>query len=223
MNSEVSSKTRIAGRLLSILGALALLAVIAAFFFFLGIGKWLVKEDPLQKATAIAVLKGNFPERAVEAAMLYREGYAKEIWLTYTGTEVLKFGVRYPSETDCNLQVLGRLGVPAKAIRVLESPVQNTADELDLIGVALRDVGGESVILVTDKLYTRRLHSLWREIEADRGKAIIHGVTESSDPSWWKTTGGTRQVMHEVFALLNFSFGLPMQTDRPSRRSVARK
>jgi hypothetical protein len=42
-------------RLLAILGALALLVVVTVFFFFLGIGHWLLKEDPRQKAEAIAV------------------------------------------------------------------------------------------------------------------------------------------------------------------------
>jgi hypothetical protein len=61
-------------RLLAILGALALLTVVTVFFFFLGIGHWLVKEDPLQKADAIAVLSGNFTARAMEAAKLYHQG-----------------------------------------------------------------------------------------------------------------------------------------------------
>ena len=48
-------------RLLAILGAVALLAVVTVFFFFLGIGHWLVKEDPLQRADAIAVLSDPYP------------------------------------------------------------------------------------------------------------------------------------------------------------------
>jgi uncharacterized SAM-binding protein YcdF (DUF218 family) len=120
-------------RLLAILGALALLTVVTVFFFFLGIGHWLVKEDPLQKADAIAVLSGNFPARAMEAAKLYHEGFAKEIWLTHPGAlsgRLKQFGVQYPSEADCNYQVLRKQGVPAKAIHILESSILNTADEL---------------------------------------------------------------------------------------------
>ena len=104
-------------RLLAILGALALLAVVTLFFFILGIGHWLVKEDPLQKADAIAVLSGNFPVRAMEAAKLYHEGFAKEIWLTHPGTRsdsLKEFGVRYPSEDDCNYQVLRKAGSSGK-------------------------------------------------------------------------------------------------------------
>ena len=74
----------------------------------LGAGKWLVREDPLEQAAAIAVLSGNIPTRALEAARLYHDGYAKEIWLTHTRTHAggLKvLGIHYP-----RFQRLGTLG-----------------------------------------------------------------------------------------------------------------
>jgi uncharacterized SAM-binding protein YcdF (DUF218 family) len=214
-------------RLLALLGAVALLAVISALFIFLGIGHWLVKEDLLQKADAIAVLSGNSPIRAMEAAALYQAGYAREIWLTHPGTHsdaMKEFGIHYPSEDDCNFQVLRRAGIPAKAIHVLESPVLNTADELDVISSALQDTDGQTVIVVTDKPHTRRVHTLWKEFDADRGIAIVHGVTDDSyDPAhWWKTAGGTQQVIHELLGLVNASAGLPVQSGLRSQRSVAR-
>jgi uncharacterized SAM-binding protein YcdF (DUF218 family) len=49
---------------------------------FLGVGRWLVVEDPLDKAQAIVVLSGGMPMRAREAAKLYNAGYAPQIWLT---------------------------------------------------------------------------------------------------------------------------------------------
>jgi len=212
--------------LLAILGALALLAVVTVFFFFLGIGHWLVKEDPLQKADAIAVLSGNFPARAMEAAKLYHQGYAKEIWLTHPGARsepLRQFGVRYPSEDDCNYQVLRKQGIPAKAIHILESSILNTADELDVISAALRDTGSQSVIVVTDKPHTRRVYTLWKEFDTGRGNAIVHGVSNDYNPSrWWKTPGGTTQVLHEVVGMINLSAGLPVQTGMRLQRSVAK-
>jgi hypothetical protein len=110
---------------------LALLTVVSVFFFFFAIGHWLVKEDPLQKADAIAVLSGNFPARATEAAKLYHEGFAKENLRTHPGAlsgRWKQFGVQYPSEADCNYRVLRKQGVPAKAIHILESSILNTAE-----------------------------------------------------------------------------------------------
>jgi uncharacterized SAM-binding protein YcdF (DUF218 family) len=212
-------------RLLSILGALALLAVVTVFFFFLGIGHWLVKEDPLQKADAIAVWSGNFPARAMEAAKLYHQGYAKEIWLTHPGAHshpLRRFGLRYPSEDDCNYQVLRKQGIPAKAIHILESSILNTADELDVISATLQDTGSQSVIVVTDKPHPRRVYTLWKEFDAGRGNAIVHGVSNDYNPSrWWKSPGGTTQVLHEVLGMINASAGLPLQTGIRLQRSMA--
>src|ERR1700687_1952521 len=54
-----------------------------ALFVFLNVGRWLVVEDPLQKASAIAVLSGRMPSRALEAARVYKQGYATHVWLTH--------------------------------------------------------------------------------------------------------------------------------------------
>src|SRR6266542_6547568 len=43
------------------------------------IAEWLVVQDPLGPAPAIVVLNGYFPFRAVEAASLYQQGWAKEV------------------------------------------------------------------------------------------------------------------------------------------------
>ena len=101
MSSEVSEKIKIIAthlqHLLAFLGALALLGIVTLFFFFLSVGHWLVKEDPLQKADAIAVLSGNFPVRALEATVLYQAGYVREIWLTHPGIRsgaMKEFGIR---------------------------------------------------------------------------------------------------------------------------------
>ena len=49
---------------LSIIGSLVFLFLLA----FLNLGRWLDKEDPPQKAAAIAILSGRMPSRALEAA-----------------------------------------------------------------------------------------------------------------------------------------------------------
>ena len=74
-------------RLLTIFSSIALIGVTLSLFALLSVGNYLVKEDPLQKSTAIAVLSGSLPARALEAAELYRNGYAKEIWLTHPGDQ----------------------------------------------------------------------------------------------------------------------------------------
>ena len=214
-------------RIFAVLGVVSLLALSAALAFMLGVGHWLVKEDSLQKANAIAVLSGNFPARALEAASLYRSGYAREIWLTHPGPQseaLAEMGIHYPSEADFNYQVLRRQGVPAKAIHILDAPVINTCDELDVISSALRQKNTAfSVIVVTNKAHTRRVHELWSKLESARGTAIVHGIANDDfQPSaWWTRTGDTHQVVHEVLGMINVWAGLPMQSAQRAREAVA--
>src|SRR5262249_12325604 len=46
------------------------------------LGTWLVVADPLERSTAVVVLSGYMPYRAIEAAAIYRKGWAQEVWLT---------------------------------------------------------------------------------------------------------------------------------------------
>jgi uncharacterized SAM-binding protein YcdF (DUF218 family) len=213
-------------RILAVLGALALLALSAGFVLMMGVGHWLVKEDSLQKANAIAVLSGNFPARAMEAASLYRSGYAGEIWLTHPGPQsdaLAEMGIHYPGEADFNYQVLRRQGVPAKAIHVLDAPVINTCDELDVISSALLQKSGASVIVVTNKAHTRRVHELWNRLNSARGKIIVHAIANDGfQPSaWWTRTEDTHQVIHEILGMINVWAGLPMQSALHPREAVA--
>lgn len=54
----------------------------AAVWGLTHVGYWLVVADPLEHADAVVVLGGGIPFRAVEAATIYRQRWAREIWLT---------------------------------------------------------------------------------------------------------------------------------------------
>jgi len=213
--------------LFAILGALIFAAAITSSAIFFGVGRWLVREDSLQKASAIAVLSGGFPSRAVEAATLYHQGYAKEIWLTHPDVhdDALKeLGISYPSENDYNIRALRRTGVPAKAIHVLETPITNTDEELDVISAALKAKGAQNVIIVTNKAHTRRVHILWTKYFSSRGQAFVHGIPDDDFVAarWWKDPGSMTQVAHEVLGIFNAWGGLPVQrTVHPSPEVVA--
>src|SRR6202049_165012 len=87
----------------------ALLLVLLSAVFILGVGRWLVVEDPLEKAQAIVVLSGRMPMRAMEAAKLYRQGYAARVWLTHStepGATLEAMQIAYVGEDSYNLRVL---------------------------------------------------------------------------------------------------------------------
>jgi uncharacterized SAM-binding protein YcdF (DUF218 family) len=184
--------------------------------FLLCIGRWLFVEDPLEKAHAIVVLSGGMPLRAREAAKLYREGWAPEVWLTHStepGATLGAMGIIYTSEDAYDAQVLMHEGVPSGAIRLLQPAIVNTADEIAAASGALAEEKGSSVIIVTSKVHTRRVRILWHRLAARRGKAVVRAA--SDDPfeprRWWRTSHDALDVVREVLGVLNAWAGLPLR------------
>jgi uncharacterized SAM-binding protein YcdF (DUF218 family) len=192
------------------------IVLFSAVIFLLGIGRWLVTEDPLQKAQAIVILSGRMPMRAMEAAKLYREGFAPKVWLTHStepGAMLKTMGVSYVGEDVYNVQVLMHEGVPTEAIRLLEPPILNTVDELSAVSGALEGGKGTTVILVTTKVHTRRVRILWNRLAAGRGQAVIRAASDDPfDPRrWWRTTSDALDVVREFLGILNAWAGLPLR------------
>jgi uncharacterized SAM-binding protein YcdF (DUF218 family) len=187
-----------------------------------GLGAWLVVEDPLSPARAVVALGGEVPFRAIEAASIYRQGWASEVWLTRPPqdageTALHEHGIQEPGDEIYNRAVLERLGVPAGAMRVLSRPAQNTAQEVQVIAEELQRAGGGRVILVTSKPHSRRVRASWRALIGEH--AFVRYAT--SDPydahRWWRHTRDALAVSREVFGLLNVWAGFPV---RPARAGL---
>jgi len=123
-----------------------------------GVGHWLVVVDPLENAHVIAVLSGEIPFRAMEAASIYRNGRATEVWITRairpsSEAALAKLGIQFVRGETYNKQVLQKLGVPADAIRLLNKGVRNTEEEVQVIAHELK-----RILLL---LLTRSRHSLY--------------------------------------------------------------
>lgn len=195
---------------------LAVLALIiaAGFWAVRNLGRWLVDPDPLEHALAIVVLSGETPFRAMEAAEIYRQGWAPEVWLLRDqkgkGDAIFaKLGILHPSEQDVDAQVLDRLGVPRKAIRIIEPPTTNTVSEVVRLAQELRHLGGDKIIVVTSPLHTRRVKLIWHRVVGVRPRAILRYDTgESSDPGhWWRATQDIQDVGHEMLGLIDALVG----------------
>ena len=193
--------------------------VVFASIIFLGVGRWLVIEDPLDKAQAIVVLSGRIPMRAQEVARLYNAGYAPQVWLTRANepaASLQEMHIAYIGEDFFNSRVLMHEGVPSNAIRVLEPPIDNTADELRAIAAELEREKVDTVIIVTTKAHTRRVRTLWKKLSGGTERAIVRAAP--GDPfapdHWWRATGDALDVVREVLGLLNAWAGLPLQPSR---------
>jgi len=184
-----------------------------------GVGKWLVLEDPLRPAVALAVLGGKMPFRAMAAAELYRSGYAPEIWLPgpegAAEHEPIKRMGFTPYEPDLYYKVLERLGVPRQAVRVLSpSVVKNTREEIALIAQALRKAGGGRVIIMTSPTHTRRVRAIWGRAAWPLDESIIrytrHEPRELRLEQWWEQEEERGVVIREVGGLIDTWLGFPM-------------
>jgi uncharacterized SAM-binding protein YcdF (DUF218 family) len=202
-----------------LLGALAILLV-AGVVVFRSIGYWLIVEDPLQSADAIVVLSGGLPFRAVEAARLYRAGYAPEIWITEPvgyAPDLNPMGIQFTGEEVYSREVLLHFGVPPSAIRILEAPVFSTEQEIGVISRQALQNNKSRVIIVTSPPHTRRVRRLWKVLTNNRPQIIVRGSPgDPYDPGrWWHTTQDALGVMRESLGLLNAWAGLPVRP--PSR------
>ncbi len=82
-----------------------------------------------------------------------------------------------------------------------------------MISSALKNKGGDKVIIVTNKAHTRRVHILWTKYFGSRGVAIIHGLPDDDYVAdhWWRDPGSMTQVSHEMLGIVNAWAGLPVQ------------
>ena len=168
--------------------AIVLVAVLAFPFTLPAAGRWLVVEDPRQ------------PARAMEAAALYTQGWAREVWLTQ-GTvheedlALERLGIERTPEHEYSRQVLMRSAVPEEAIRLLPEAVENTAAEVRAVAAYLKGAGDGRVILITSKFHTRRVKAVWRSI---RSSQTVGGAARKT-PSRCRTNGSVSSMLGPTF------------------------
>jgi uncharacterized SAM-binding protein YcdF (DUF218 family) len=189
------------------IGVLVVLAGACTWIFF-RVGTWLVVEDPLQPSPVVVVLSGGMPDRAREAADIYRSGNAKQVWITHpydVTQELHEIGIDYLGETFYNQSVLLHLHVPVEATRVLDPEIVNTQDEVRVISQAAHEAGIHRVIIVTSKAHTRRVHAIWKKmVGADPALIVRYARDDPFDPDhWWRHTADSLQVVREVLGLVN--------------------
>lgn len=197
---------------------LAILAS-AALWALLSVGRWLVYEDPIQQAHAIVVLSGSLPDRALEAARIYQQNYAPQVWVSQPvspAPELEKMHIAYVGEDFYNQKVLMAQGVPADAIRILMDPAANTEQEVDEIARDLRRDEAHAVIIVTSKPHTRRVRLIWDKRVGSDPRAIVRFVSDDSfDPAhWWRSTSDALDVVREVLGIANAMAGFPLHAEQ---------
>ena len=207
-------------------GAVVLAGALSAGFFHAPIlreiASFLIVEDSLQPAAAILPLggEGRPPFREIEAARLYRAGWAPLVVIVRGARhqDVQQFqdpgnDARQPWDLSC--EALMREGVPPSAILVLKDNAQNTLEELQAASRALRSKESP-VIFVTSTFHTRRARLIWEYVTKGCSQAIVRAVgRDSFDPTrWWQQRGFAWSVAHEYLGLINYYAGLPIPLSR---------
>jgi uncharacterized SAM-binding protein YcdF (DUF218 family) len=204
--------TRLAAVLFLLLASLAGLS----WWGVAALGRWLVVADLLERGDAIVVLNGQARTRAAEAAVIFRAGWAREVWLT-RGADTAGEGSLgrplYLVDEEESRGVLEHLGVPPSAIRVVFPNVRNTMEELQVVARELARTGGDRVILVTSKTHTRRTRATWQAVAgADRRAIVRYARGDPFDARrWWRQSEQVRTVGREVLGLLNVWTGFPIR------------
>lgn len=175
------------------------------------LGSTLVVEDQLTHADAILPLAGGTLDREIEAADLFRQGYAPRIVLTSepelpTLQYLARQGIRLPTADERRLDVLAALGVPRDRVSIVARNVTSTIDEArDVTEWAARnDV--HTVILVSSPHHTARAKGIFERYGGSRVKVIARPATLSDfkPSSWWMRRDMLREGIIELEKLLAY-------------------
>ena len=158
----------------------------------LAIPGWLTRSDAPEAAIAIVVLGGD-PTRGLEAAELYRAGYAKRVFITAPirarwEQRLDKLGIFSPRQEDLTRAVLTAGGVPDSAIELL---------------------GGApgTVLVVTSPFHVARSRLIvGAELPRERVR-VIGSRFEPFPERWWSDQEAARDVVLETVKIAFFVAG----------------
>jgi uncharacterized SAM-binding protein YcdF (DUF218 family) len=189
-----------------------------------GVVAALIVEDPLEPAAAIVTLGGQVPFRPMEAAELYRAGWAPRI-VVVRGARLeehyalRQLGIVLAEGWEIEREILLRRGVPASAILVPEGEAQGTLEELAIVARAV-EPEDKPVILVTSKIHTRRTRMTWEHVTEGHSRPVVRIARgDPFDPeAWWRERRAALAVVREYLGLLNYYAGFPVAaTAGPAR------
>lgn len=180
------------------------------------VASFLIVEDPLIPASAILALGGGTPFREMEAAKLYKAGWASQVIIFRdSGSEetraLEKLGVKVQEAWEVSRDVFIRLGVPTEAIRIAQIQTGGTLEEIKSVYDTLEEKDAP-VLLVTSKIHTRRTRLTWNYVTHGRSLPIVRAA--SRDPfapnRWWERRQFILSVIREYLGLIHFYAGFPI-------------
>ncbi len=177
-----------------------------------GLGRYLIVKHPLQPSDLIVSLAGGNIERGLATSDVYKEGYAKNIFLAREelpdGFELVKErGLDYPANIDLMVRMLQELGIPDSAITVSDGIVKSTFDEANVVKDLIKEKDYDSLIIVTSPTHSRRAWLIFKKIIGDdiRIQMSPSPYSEFKPEGWWKRRRYVREVIIEYQKLIYYT------------------
>ena len=194
------------------LGLLAVLLVVvgAAVLTARHASGWLAASDPPEKADAIIVL-GSEVTRAMTGASLYRQGFARVVYLTvpwreprYVALETEK--IRWPWFDDVARILLRNRGVPDDAIRLLGKDLLSTVAEAREAARVFGPRAG-TLLVVTSPYHVHRARKVFSDHLPTARILVVASGEEPLPERWWTDQESARNVLLELAKLVYYKLG----------------
>jgi len=194
------------------LGLLAVLVVVAgaAALLVRQAPGWLAASDAPDKADAIIVL-GSEVTRAMTGASLYRQGFARVVYLTvpwreprYVALETEK--IRWPWFDDVARILLRNRGVPDDAIRLLGNDLLSTVAEAREAARVLGPRAG-TLLVVTSPYHVHRARKVFSDHLPAARILVVASGEEPLPARWWTDQESARNVLLELAKLVYYKLG----------------
>jgi uncharacterized SAM-binding protein YcdF (DUF218 family) len=168
---------------------------------------WVV-SDPITSADAAVVLGGGENMRPFIAADLYSKGLVHKILVSQVeGGRQVSIGA-IPSDTEINVSILRKLGVPNEAIQLFGSDNHNTWDEANALKNWTKQHGDSVFIIPTEPFFARRAR--WIFQRQFSGMPVQIEFPSFDPPSgytkaeWWRTDVGVVTFQNEIVKYLYY-------------------
>jgi uncharacterized SAM-binding protein YcdF (DUF218 family) len=195
-------------RAFRILALVLVAAVVLGILFhnvvLAGLGSYLVKADPPEKADIALVLAGDGNgNRILTAAQLARRGYVSKVLVSGPS------GIYGYYECDLAIPFAVKAGYPESYFLHLENDARSTQQEAKDAVARLRQLGAHKVLLVTSDYHTRRAGKIYRTTAPDLQFVVVAAPDVSFTPDgWWHKRQGEKIAFMEWVKTLTEPFGI---------------
>lgn len=169
-------------------------------------------DNGKKNACAIIILAGNPYTRIESAVRFYKDGYAKEIYLTTPKAMAIKEYDFLLSQNEIAKKVLLHNGIDNfKQIPSLKNGATSTLDEAYDSADYFKNRDIRRVILVTDSFHTRRSYHAFEKIFKEKNIDIIIEAKAAKnslydETNWWRVEAGIADYVLESIKTILYLF-----------------